>query len=40
MVIQMVLNASQALNFMRSATAPLISASVMTANITWKAMNA
>ena len=32
------LKAIQALNFNRSATAPLMSASVMIANISWKAM--
>src|SRR5262245_53683397 len=37
---QIVMNATHALNFMRSATAPRISAGVMIANIAWNMMNA
>lgn len=36
-VTQMPPNTSQVPNFIRSATAPLISATVMTANVNWKA---
>ncbi len=33
------MNTTMALNFMRSAKAPVISAGVMMANINWKIMN-
>ena len=32
------MNTAQAANFMRSATAPLISAGVITAKVSWKTM--
>src|SRR5262245_395391 len=37
---QIATNANQAANFIRSAIAPVIRAGVMTANISWNAMNA
>ena len=39
-ISQIVLKTIQALNFSRSATAPLMRATVMIANISWQAMNA